>query len=348
MQIIKSDFGTTKSGEAVIKYSLINDKKFIINILNYGGTITEILAPDKNGVVENIVLNFHNIKDYEEYSPYFGCITGRTAGRISNGSFKIDDVTYSLAKNNGNNNLHGGVKGFDKVIWTVEEKVQNDTVSITLSHLSKHMEEGYPGNLKVEVEYILNNKNELTIKYYGVSDKKTLINLTNHTYFNLNGNAKANIHNHKLTLDADKFLPVTTEVMPTSEVVEVEGTVFDFRNGKKIAEDIKKEDIQLLNAGGYDHPFVLAHSKEICIRLEEETSGRAMEMITDQPIVVFYSGNFLKDEPAVCGNVNVERNLAMCLETQDYPDAINNKNFPCKIYEAGEEYKAVTTYRFLV
>lgn len=348
MNIIKSDFGKLKSGEKVTKYSLINDNKFIVNVLNYGGVITEIMAPDKEGRFENVVLGFDNIKDYEEKSPYFGSIVGRFAGRISNAQFEIDGQKYILSKNNGKNNLHGGNKGFDRVIWNVKCLSGNDFVGLRMFTFSFDGEEGFPGNLDINVTYLLNNNNELEIKYNVVSDKNTIINLTNHSYFNLTGDFKEDALEHKLIINADKVAYVDDEVIPTGELVHVENTVFDFRNVKEVGADINKQVKQLANCGGYDHPFILNDDGEFSVKLEDEKSGRVLELVTDQPVVVFYSGNSLEEELMLVGNKKCKQHLGLCLETQDYPDSINQDSFPTKIYGLGEKYETYTKYKFYI
>ncbi|MCT4563910.1 MAG: galactose mutarotase [Maledivibacter sp.] len=348
MDILKSSFGRLKSGEEVIKYSLINDNKFTVNVLNYGGTITEIMAPDKEGNLENIVLGFDDIKDYEEKSPYFGSIIGRIAGRISNAQFEIHGQKYALVKNDGKNNLHGGDKGFDKALWNVECIKGNDYIGIKMSFLSLDGEEGFPGNLHVDVNYILNNNNELEIKYSGISNKNTIINLTNHSYFNLSGDLREDILGHKLTINADKVAYVDGEVIPTGELFDVENTVFDFRDAKVVGEDINKQVQQLELCGGYDHPFLLNSGEGFSAKLEHWKSGRILEVITDQPVVVFYSGNGLEEDLILGGNKKCKKHIGLCLETQDYPNSINQDNFPTKIYGPGEKYEAHTKYRFYI
>ncbi len=346
MKILREEFGRLKSGSEVIKYSLVNSHGVTVSILNYGGIITEILTPDKTGSLENIVLGFDNIKDYEEKSPYFGCIVGRAAGRISGASFEIDGYVYKLAKNSGNNSLHGGINGFDKIIWDVKEIVEKEYIGIELRYLSPDDDEGFPGNLDVKICYLLNNKNELEIKYLAAADKRTIINMTNHSYFNLTGNLKEDILDHLLTINANKVAYVNDEIIPSGEVADVEGTVFDFRVAKRVGEDIEKNLGQLLNCGGYDHPFVLNNDGSFSAKLEDRNSGRIVEIITDQPAVVFYSGNALGKEGLLRHNVKSKKYLGLCLETQDYPDSINQEKFPGKIYSPGEKYEAYTKYRF--
>lgn len=346
LKILRKKFGNLKSGEEVIKYSLINKKGVTVGVLNYGGIITDILTPDKKGTFENIVLGFDNIRDYEEKSPYFGCIVGRIAGRISGASFEIDGYIYNLAKNNGTSSLHGGIRGFDKVIWNAKEIVEENYVGIELSYKSFDGDEGFPGNLDVKIYYLLNDNNELEIKYLAFSDKSTIINMTNHSYFNLSGNLKEDILEHRLTINADKVGYVNDEIIPSGEIADVENTVFDFRKSKRVGEDIDKNVEQLLNCGGYDHPFILNNDVESSARLENINSGRVLEILTDQPAVVFYSGNSLGDEGILSGNIKCKKHLGLCLETQDYPDSINQDNFPTKIYNPGEKYEAYTKYKF--
>ncbi|TCO72256.1 aldose epimerase family protein [Marinisporobacter balticus] len=346
MKILKECFGQLKSGEEVLEYSMINENGFKVKILNYGGIIRAMLAPNKHGQFENIVLGFDHIRDYEEKSPYFGAIVGRVAGRISNASFKIDNNTYKLVKNNGKHHIHGGNKGFDKVIWKVEEIIQKNHIRLKMGYLSCDGEEGFPGNLSVEVTYTLNNQDELEIRYSAVSDQKTIINLTNHTYFNLSGNLKEDILNHKLMINADQVAFVDKETIPTGEFVDVEKGVFDFRQGKKVGTDMKKEEVQLIHCGGYDHPWILNKDHAFQVKLEDENSGRSMEVTTDRPIVVCYAGNQIGEDLILSGNRKSEKNLGICLETQDYPDAINQDHFPTKIYRPAEAYEAYTKYKF--
>lgn len=346
MKILKESVGKLRSGEEILEYTLINKNNLIVKVLNYGGIITEISVPDKEKNFENIILGFENIKDYEENPPYFGCIVGRTAGRISNAKFKIDNREYLLAKNNGKNNIHGGNKGFNKVIWDVEKEIHEDSVQIKLNYLSKDNEEGFPGSLNTNAIYTLNNDNELEIKYEAVSDKKTIINMTNHTYFNLSGNLKEDILNHKLTIDSDSICCLDKEIIPTGEIMKVENTAFDFRKPKEVGKDIEKEENQLAACEGYDHPFILNKSEKYSIRLEDENSGRVLDITTDQPVVVFYAGNFIGDNLLLKNNKKSKNRLGLCLETQDYPDAVNQNNFPSKIYNPGEKYKAYIKYKF--
>ena len=341
MQINKFKFGILKTGEEVFKYTLKN-KDLEISILNYGGIITEIIMPDKDGKNENIVLGYDNILDYEEKAPYFGAITGRVAGRIAKGKFTLEEKAYNLAINNGENNLHGGIKGLDKRIWDVE--LLED--GIELSYISPHMEEGFPGEVKFKVRYILKGTT-LELLYTGIPDEKTLINLTNHTYFNLSGNCKESILNHKLYIDADKVPYLDTGSIPTGELFIVEGTPFDFRTSKNIGKDIGKDDTQLNQTKGYDHPFILNKNKDVEVILDHKASGRAIEIRTDREAVVVYSGNYLGDDEGKlsCG-VEAKQHLGVCLETQELPNNINIEEFKSSIYDSKNSYEAKTIFRF--
>ena len=341
MRILKSGFGKLKSGEEVSKYTLKNNK-LEVSILNYGGIITEILTKDKDGKLENVVLGYNNIGDYEEKSPYFGCITGRIAGRIENGNFKLGDTQYSLAKNNGNNSLHGGIVGLDKRIWEVEEIDSG----IKLSYTSPHMEEGFPGEVKFEVSYILND-DSLEISYLGVPDRETIINLTNHTYFNLSGNCKEDILNHVLFINANKVPVLDAESIPHGELFDVEGTPFDFTAPKKIGEDITGDNLQLKQGNGYDHPFILNNERELEILLFHKKSERKLEVYTDREAVGVYTSNFLGEAEGMlsCG-VKARPRLGVCLETQELPNNINVESFSSWIYTKEKPYSAKTIYKF--
>lgn len=348
MEIKSNSFGYTKSDEEVIKYTLYNDNNSSISILNYGGIITSIMVPDKNGNIENVVLGFDSIKDYEEKSPYFGSLVGRVAGRVSNASFKIDSSTYNLAANNNSNSLHGGIKGFDKVIWNVTEIVEKDTVSISLNYLSKDGEEGYPGNLDVNVTYSFNNNNELEIHYNAKTDKKTVVNMTNHSYFNLSGNGKRDILEQYLQINADSYCPVDKEIMPI-EISDVKNTPFDFSQIKLVGQDIKIDDVQLqIVGGGYDHPFILNDKENIAAIMHDKESGRYMEVVTDQKALVFYACNQLDSGIELSSNIISKKHIALCLETQYYPDAINQEFFESKFLCPNETYKAYTKFSFKV
>lgn len=347
MEIKSTSFGVTRAGEEVTKYTLCNDNNCSVGILNYGGIITEIMVPDKNKTIENVVLGFDSIGEYEEKSPYFGCLVGRIAGRISGASFEIDDTTYNVAANNNRNSLHGGLKGFDKVIWNTTEIVEKESVSLSLNYLSEDGEEGFPGNLDANVTYTFNNQNEIEISYKAKTDKRTIVNLTNHSYFNLSGNGKRDILEQYLQINADQYGLVDTEIIPAG-IADVSGTAFDFRSMKLVGQDIKNDEVQLKNAGGYDHPFLLNAKNDIVAAMYDKESGRYMEVVTDQKAVVFYAGNQMEDGLQLSSNVVARSHMALCLETQYYPDAINQECFETLILNPEDTYKAYTKYSFKI
>lgn len=327
----KSYYGKTKTGEDVYKYILKNEYLEIC-ILNYGGIITEILMPDKFGNIDNIVLGFNTLKEYEDKSPYFGCITGRNAGRISKGLFSINRKKFSLAINNGENHIHGGIMGLDKKVW--DGKLENN--QLILTYFSKDGEEGYPGNVYFKVIYTL-KENEFTIQYEATTDMETIINLTNHTYFNLTGDLSKEILSQELYIDSDYFSELDGTSIPTGKFIKVDNTPFDFRKPKFIGKDIDANYEQLISAKGYDHPFILNKNKRVEIVVKEYSTGRAVEVETDQKVVVLYTGNYLS--PPRCG---------FCLETQNLPNYINTPNWEHTIYSDEIPYKAKTTYRFKI
>ncbi len=344
MKIEKRPVGNTRENKGIYQYSLENDHGVKVSILNLGAVIYEILTPDRRGKFENIVLSLDQIQDYEDNPKCLGCIVGRTAGRISKGEFSIDGKKYNLAKNKGNHNIHGGIRGFGKVIWNVEEIADDEVAALQLSYTSPHMEEGFPGNLKMTVTYELNNSNELRLTYRGISDHKTIVNLTNHSYFNLSGNAKRDILEHTLTINAGQIAVIDGETLPTGEIMDVEGTIFDFRASKKVGRDIND---QILAAHrGYDHPYILDSGAKPAIVLEDEISGRRMEVETDRPTVVFYTGNYLNEELILKGGIKGRKHYGLCLETQDFPDAPNHSHFPSIVIDEGQEYIASTVFRF--
>lgn len=346
MEIKSIDFGLTKDKQSVKKYSIYNDNGSSVSILNYGGIITNIMVPDRNNNIENVVLSFDTIKEYEEKSPYFGCIVGRIAGRISNASFKIDNNVYTLAKNNNKNSIHGGLKGFDKVIWNVTKIIEKDKASLSLYYFSEDGEEGFPGNLHVNVTYTFNNNNDLEIQYSANTDKKTIVNLTNHSYFNLSS-TKRDILKQYLQINADTYGLVDDETIPYN-VENVENTPFDFRTMKLVGQDIKSNNIQLNNALGYDHPFFINDNEDISAIMYDKDSGRYMEVITDQKAIVFYAGNQLVEGIKLSSNLISKKHMALCLETQYYPDAINQDCFETRILSPQDTYTAYTKYSFKV
>lgn len=345
MHIIQKQFGEL-DGKKITAYTLVNDRGMEVTSLDYGCIITNILAPDRNGELENVVLGFDTIEEYRDYSPYFGAIVGRVAGRIKNAEFELNDTVYHLAKNDNGNHLHGGLQGFDKVLWKTETFHTADSVGLEFSYMSKDGEEGYPGNLNIKVTYTLNNTNELLIACTGETDQRTLINITNHTYFNLSGNAKRNILNHQLTLKSNQLVELDQELIPTGAILNVENTPFDFRGGRKINDGVVSKNPQNILVGrGYDHPFLLAENQNGEIKLVDEESGRIVVVETNQPAVVLYTGNQLSADFSIRG-VRASNHLALCLETQGVPDSIHHPGFPSIILEPGDTYRSETKYRF--
>lgn len=347
--IEKSGFGSTPDGEKVDLYSLKNDAGMQVDIITYGGIITSLKVPNKEGVSEDIVLGYNSLDQYIESSPYFGAIIGRYGNRIAKGRFSIDGAKYTLATNNGPNHLHGGLKGFDKVIWKASEEKGDLAASLKLSYLSKDMEEGYPGNLKVSVTYTLTDDHNLDILYEATTDKTTVVNLTQHSYFNLSGDFSKTILDHKLTLDADSFLPVDQTLIPTGKLAEVGGTPFDFRKPKTIGRDIDTANEQLKNGLGYDHCWVL-NDQNTGVRLAATAyhpeSGRVLDVFTDEPAIQFYTGNFLDGTLPKKGGGTYAQRSGFCLETQHYPDSPNQEKFPSVILNPGEKFTSRTSFKF--
>ncbi|MFP7300083.1 aldose epimerase family protein [Neobacillus niacini] len=345
MKIVKEQFAEF-DGKVVTSYTMINKNGMEVTTIDYGCIITKILVPDREGIVENVVLGFDTLSEYQKYSPYFGAIIGRHAGRIANAEFELDGVNYHLAKNNNGNHLHGGLEGFDKVIWDTEVVEEEEATSLVFHYLSKDGEEGYPGNLKMKVTYTLNNQNELQLSYEGVSDKKTVVNVTNHAYFNLSGNLKRDTLNHTLTLKSDQFLELDEELIPTGKILSVENTAFDFRAGRRLIDGTVSNDPQNVLAGkGYDHPFLLNDNNNKEIHLFDEESGRGLIIETNQPAVVLYAGTQLEDNFSIRG-VKSKKYLGLCLETQGLPDSLNHPQFPSAILEKDEVYHSITTFKF--
>lgn len=344
MKVVQNLFGNI-DGREIHSYTIKNKNGMEFSAINYGCIITSIRTPDAKGNVENVVLGFDTMEEYIEHSPFFGCVVGRVAGRIEKGSFELDGQVYKLATNDGNNHLHGGIVGLDKVVWDVEIEEQADLISLIFSYESKDGDEGYPGNIRWKVFYTLNNQNELEIRMEALSDKKTIINLTNHTYFNLSGNGKRDILNHQLTMNSNHFLELNHESIPTGKLIPVEGTVFDFQKGRLIRDGVDSENEQnILVKNGYDHPFVLDGQEKKAILLDEE-SGRMVTVETNQPALVLYTGNQLEDNFSIRG-VPSRKHLGLCLETQGYPDAINHNNFPSIVVDSDELYQSSTRFTF--
>ena len=336
MTIDKTYFGTT-AGAEVYRYTLRNDLGYIVDIITYGGAITSLWAPDRNGAFGDIVLGFGSLEDYVSNPRYFGALIGRHANRIAQGRFSLNGVEYQLPANNGANHLHGGFNGFDKRVWNGKEGDD----ALHLSYFSKDGEEGYPGNVEAFVDYRLSG-NELSIEYRASTDRDTIVNLTNHSYFTLKG--QGTILKHELTMNADSFTPVSEALIPTGEIAPVAGTPMDFRDGRAIGSEIG------LTKSGYDHNFVLNDwdgSLRSAVQLYEPTSGRVLEILTTQPGMQFYSGNFLDGSFIGKNGFAYVKYAGLCLEPQHFPDAPNHPDFPSTVLRAGEEYTQSTVLRFL-
>jgi aldose 1-epimerase len=348
--ITKASFGKTKDGQSVDLYTLRNTKGMETKITNYGGIVVTLTAPDRDHKFADVALGYNDLESYMNPPfPYFGAIIGRYGNRIAKGRFTLNDHEYKLAVNNGENHLHGGLKGFDKVVWTAKQKTTSDGPALVLSYLSKDGEEGYPGNLRVTVTYTLTNNNELKIDYSATTDKDTVTNLTHHSYFNLAGEGNGDILNHMVVLKASRFVPTDAGSIPTGELKNVAGTPFDFLQPNAIGARINQDDEQLKLGNGYDHTWVIDGSAGVlrmAASVFEPTSGRVMEVWTTEPGVQFYTGNFLDgSRPGKSGHAYPRRS-GFCLETQHYPDSPNRPNFPTTTLRKGATYRSTTIYRF--
>ena len=348
----KKSFGKTPDGQPIDLYVLTNKSGAEVSITNYGGAVVSLKVPDRNGKLADVVLGYDTADGYVNDKSFFGALVGRYGNRIGHAQFALDGRTYTLAKNNGENSLHGGIKGFNKAVWTAKIIPAKDGQSLELSYLSKDGEEGFTGNLKVSVIYTLADSNALWIAYSATTDKKTVVNLTNHSYFNLAGQGSGDILGHLLMIQADKFTPVDAGLIPTGEFRDVVGTPFDFRKPLAIGARIDQDEEQLKLGGGYDHNFVLQRSNDagesLAARVLEPASGRVLEVWTTEPGVQFYTGNFLDGKTSGKGGVAYPKRSAFCLETQHYPDSPNQPKFPSVVLNPGERYHTITTYRFSV
>ncbi len=342
--IKKTEFGKVDSTD-VFLYTLTNALGIKVRITNYGGIITSILMPDKNGKEGDIVLGYDSLSHYlANNSPYFGAMVGRYANRIAGGKFSLDGKTYKLAVNNGKNSLHGGIKGFDKVVWDIREINDSTRAILELTYISKSGEEGYPGNLKVKVTYTLDDYNELITLIEAETDQPTPVNLCNHTYFNLS-EADTNILGHILTLNAEKYTEINNELIPTGRQIDVRGTAMDFNNSIRIGERIKRVQ------GGYDHNYVLTKNPgelSLAAQVFDPRTGRQLEILTTQPGIQFYTGNFLDGSIRGKSGKIYQQHYGFCLETQHFPDSPNQPSFPNTILKPGEKYTEKTIYRFTV
>jgi len=348
MGITKEHFGKTTTGQAVYTYTLMNSSGLSARVMTYGALLTHLEVPDKNGNLADVVLGFDDLEAYLGGHPHFGCTTGRVANRIAGGKFTLDSKEYTLAINNGPNHLHGGIFGLDKRIWKAREMEDKAGPSVRFTYRSPDGEEGYPGNLDIEVTYTLTNAGELVIDYKAETDKATPVNLTNHSYFNLAGAGNGTILDHALLIEADRYTPTDDTLIPTGEIVPVSGTVMDFTQLTRIGARI---DQLSGDPGGYDHNYVLngeIGKLALAARVVEPRSGRVLEILTTEPAVQLYTGNHLEGTITGKGGKVYRKRGGLCLETQHFPDSVNHPNFPSTILQPGEIYRQKTIYRFSV
>jgi aldose 1-epimerase len=344
-------YGKMPDGTLISEYTLINSRGTLMTVINYGGIISSLMFPDKYGHVEDIVLGFASLEEYVKENPYFGALIGRYGNRIAKGRFSLDGENYQLPQNNGGNNLHGGPRGFDQRVWDIEEYPVDDGSALKLSYLSTDGEEGFPGNLRAEVIYHLTDENELKISYQATTDKKTVVNLTQHTYFNLSGNGKRDILDTELMLNADKFVPIDKTLIPTGELKPVANTPFDFNTSRTINSRINETNEQLVFGNGYDHCWVLKDSTpelQLAAIIYDRSNGRTVTVSTTEPGIQFYSGNFLDGSLTGKYGVVYKKYLGLCLETEHFPDSPNQKHFPSVVLSPGEVYKTQTVFAFSV
>lgn len=345
----KNAFGKTKDGEPVDRYVLTNANGMEAAITNYGGIVVSLKVPDRSGKLADVVLGFDSLDGYLGNEPYFGALIGRYGNRIANGRYTLDGHEYHLAQNDGKNSLHGGLKGFDKRVWSAKDASANGVPAVQLNYLSADGEEGYPGNLTVTVTYTLTTQNELRIDYSATTDKDTVLNLTNHSYFNLAGEGHGDILSHLVTINADRFTPVDGTLIPTGELQSVAGTPLDFRTPTTIGARIDADNEQTKLGRGYDHNFVLNRTGGglyTAARVVEASSGRVMEVLTTQPGLQFYTGNFLDGTIHGKGGKMYGRRSAFCMETQHFPDSPNQPQFPSVVLKPGRRFTSTTVYRF--
>jgi aldose 1-epimerase len=345
----KDPFGKLPDGTAVDLFTLTNASGVSTSITTYGGRVVTLKVPDKKGAVGDVVLGFDSIDGYVAENPYFGALIGRYGNRIGNAQFTLNGKVYKLAANDGPNTLHGGTKGFDKVVWTAMDISTKDTPGVEMRYVSKDMEEGYPGELTSIVTYTLTPQNELKIEYKATTTMATVLNLTNHSYWNLAGAGEGDILNHQMMIAAGKFTPVDKTLIPTGELKSLDGSPFDFRNATAIGARIDKDDEQLKFGKGYDHNYVIDGadgSLKRCALVTEATTGRSMEVLTTHPGIQFYTGNFLDGTIKGKGGKVYGHRGAFCLETQHFPDSPNKPSFPTSELKPGETYKHTTVYRF--
>lgn len=349
MMITKEYYGTTDDGKKVYQFTLVNRNGMLVKIITYGGAITEIITPDSNGKFANVVLGYKDLEGYLKGKAYFGAIIGRYANRIGKAEFTLNGNEYKLVANENGNQLHGGPVGFDKRIWKAQKFAGKKSVSLLLTYVSKDGEEGYPGKLHTSVKYTLDNNNELQIEYRALTDKPTVINLTNHSYFNLSGNATRDILDEELLINADHFTPVDSSLIPTGEIRKVEATPMDFRKLTPIGARINADYEQLKYGKGYDHNWVLNkndNSLSLAAMAVDPVSGRALRVFTTEPGIQFYSGNVLNESFHVNADRPLTKRYGFCLETQHFPDSPNKQNFPSVVLMPGKMYYSKTIFQF--
>jgi aldose 1-epimerase len=353
-EVRRAPFGRTADGQPVELFTLTNAHGIEVRLTNYGGIITSLKTPDRSGRFDDIVLGYDSVNGYLRNSPYFGAIVGRYGNRIAKGRFTLDGTTYRLAVNNGPNSLHGGMRGFDKVVWTAKPfRTDGEYEGVALAYTSADMEEGYPGTLRAHVVYMLTNDDRLVVDYQATSDKPTPVNLTQHTYWNLAGDGSRDILAHVLTINADSMTPVDSTLIPTGEISPVAGTPFDFRTQMRIGARIdQRQNTQIRYGGGYDHNFVLnrrnagADSLVHAAHVVEPSTGRTLDIFTTEPGIQFYSGNFLDGTITGKSGHIYKYRYGLALETQHYPDSPNHPNFPSTILRPGQQYRSRTVFAF--
>jgi aldose 1-epimerase len=349
--VSRAVFGKTPEGETVDVFTLSNAQGMEVRVITYGGIITSIRVPDRSGHLDDVVLGFDNLDGYIKNPPYLGAIIGRYANRIAKGRFALDGKTYTLAVNNGPNHLHGGIKGFNKVVWKAESFKNFDGTGVVFTHTSPDGDEGYPGTLSLRVAYTLSDHNEIAVDYQATADKPTPVNLTQHTYFNLAGEGSRDVLDHVLTINASRYTPVDANLIPVGELRDVAGSPFDFRMPKAIGERIGQDDPQLRMGNGYDHNFVLDRTGDSLLQaahVVEPSTGRVLDVSTTEPGMQLYTGNFLDGTLTGKSGHVYKRRYGFCLETQHFPDSPNQPNFPNTILRPGETYRSKTVFAFSV
>lgn len=348
-EITSAAFGNTPEGEPATLYTLTNSQGVEAKITNFGGVVVSLKVPDRNDSLADVVLGFNSLEPYFEKSPYFGALVGRYGNRIAKGKFTLNGEEYTLAQNNGENHLHGGLKSFGRVLWQAEPLPTDSSANLVLRYTSADGEEGYPGRLDVTVEYALTNDNALRIHYQATTDAPTVVNLTNHSYFNLAGQEQGSILDHEVMINADRFVPVDNTLIPTGELASVEGTPLDFTEPTQVGTRIDDDHTQMVYGKGYDHCWVLNKEGDaltLAATVYEPGSGRFMEVMTSEPGVQFYSGNFLDGSLTGKDGAVYKKRSGLCLETQHFPDSPNQPNFPSTELNPGETYETTTIYRF--